>query len=71
MAIISREAIRARARAAFEQGLSRDDHNMNWHAPALVDWHAEFDRLTNEAKSQQSHAERAVGMGVELAQGVV
>jgi hypothetical protein len=43
--IVSRDDIRAKARAAFERGDSRDSHNMNWHATALADWLEEYDRL--------------------------
>lgn len=70
MAIISRETIRARARSAFEQGKGRNDHDMNWHAPAVVDWQAEWDRLA-AAKSQKSHTAPAGRARVELAQEVV
>lgn len=52
--IISREFIRERARAAFAAGHSRDDHNMNWHAPALATWLAEYDRLAGTPP--RSHA---------------
>lgn len=44
-AITSIEAIRRRARAAFDRGLGRDSHDMNWHAPALAVWLEEYDRL--------------------------
>ena len=44
--IISREQIRAKARAAHAAGRSRNSHGMNPGAPALTDWLAEFDRLT-------------------------
>jgi len=43
--IVTRAYIRQMAREAFEAGQSRDSHNMNWHAPALVDWLGEYDRL--------------------------
>lgn len=42
--IVSRETIRARARAAFARGAARDSHRMNPDAAALVDWLDEFDR---------------------------
>lgn len=42
--IVSREEIRRRAREAFARGAGRDDHNMNWFAPAVADWQAEWDR---------------------------
>ncbi len=46
--IISRDAIRTRARAAFTAGRGRDSHNMNPGAAALATWLEEYDRLTNE-----------------------
>lgn len=49
--IVSRDTIRARARAAFERGASRDSHNMNPDAAALADWLAEYDRCAAEAES--------------------
>jgi hypothetical protein len=42
--IVSRETIRERARAAYKRGAGRDDHGMNWFAPAVVDWQDEWDR---------------------------
>jgi len=51
--IFSRETIKLRARAAFERGLGRDSHNMNWHAPALAVWLAEYDRLAALQQSEQ------------------
>jgi hypothetical protein len=48
--IISRETIRERARAAFNRGAGRDDHGMNWFAPAVVDWQAEWDRCAQAAQ---------------------
>lgn len=48
--IISTEAIRRRARAAFERGLGRESHDMNWHAPALAVWLEEYDRLVAKRK---------------------
>ena len=41
--IVSRQAIRDRARAAFLRGAGREDHNMNWHAPAVKEWQAQWD----------------------------
>lgn len=68
--IISRETIRARARAAFEAGAGRDDHNMNWHAPALRTWLHEYDRLAAAAKaSPASHSAAGQGKRAERAQG--
>lgn len=49
-AILTRDDVRARARAAFEAGKSRDSHEMNWHAAALVDWLEEYNRLAFEAR---------------------
>lgn len=48
--IVSREAIRAKARAAFQRGQSRDSHEMNWHSPALSTWLDEYDRMANMAR---------------------
>jgi hypothetical protein len=50
--IVSRDTIRARARAAFDSGASRDSHNMNPDAAALADWLSEYDRC-----AQAWHAE--------------
>lgn len=44
---ISKDAIRAKARAAHAAGRSRDSHGFNWHAPALATWLEEFDRCAN------------------------
>lgn len=49
--IVSRDHVRAKARIAFESGQSRDSHAMNWHAPALADWLAEYDRLVAQRHS--------------------
>lgn len=46
--IVTKEAIRAKARAAHAAGLSRDSHGFNWHAPALATWLAEYDRLAGD-----------------------
>lgn len=62
-AIISRADVRARARAAFEAKAGRESHEMNWHAPALVDWYAEYDRLAVEAGERIWN--RAMGREVE------
>lgn len=68
--IITPDTIRARARAAFEAGRSRDDHCMNWHAPALRTWLAEFDRLAAQAKAPAaSHGAPHPRRAVEAAQG--
>lgn len=48
--IISREHIRAKARAAFEAGKPRGSHNMNWNAAALPTWLGEYDRLVRLAE---------------------
>ena len=50
--IITRDHIRAKARAAFNRGDSRDSHSMNPLAPALTDWLAEYDRCAAEARAQ-------------------
>lgn len=46
--IISRDTIRARARAAFERGEARDSHDMNPEAVALAVWLEEYDLRTAE-----------------------
>lgn len=35
--IVTREHIRAMGCRAFREGKSRDEHNMNWHAAALME----------------------------------
>jgi len=62
--IVSRATIRARARAAFDGGKSRDSHGMNPGALALVDWLAEYDRCA----SQVSNFTPAAKMRVDVAQ---
>lgn len=47
--VVSRDQIRAKARAAFEASKPRDSHDMNWHAAALPTWLAEYDRLAARA----------------------
>lgn len=47
--IITRESIRAKARAAFAAGHTINDHCMNHDANALPDWQAEFTRCEAEA----------------------
>lgn len=42
--IISRDHIRAKARAAFAAGKGRDDHGMNPGAAAIADWQDAWDR---------------------------
>lgn len=59
--IISKDAIRAKARAAHAAGRSRDSHGFNWHAPALDTWLEEFDRC--EAGSIRGNALLAGGYG--------
>lgn len=55
--IISREQMRARGRAAFASGRSRDDHHMNLTSPAIAEWQAGWD----EACQSSSHAVAALG----------
>jgi hypothetical protein len=52
--IVSIDHIREKARAAHAAGAGRDDHHMNWHAPALVTWQDEWDRC--EAAQQEQAA---------------
>lgn len=42
--IISRNAIRAKARRAFAAGKGRDEHGFNWNAAAVQVWQQEWDR---------------------------
>jgi hypothetical protein len=42
--VISRDAIRAKARAAHKRGAGRDDHHMNEGSPAIADWQDEWDQ---------------------------
>lgn len=53
--IVSRSQIQARGRAAFEAGRGRDDHGMNYGAPAIVDWQDGWDR----AYADWAHPESA------------
>jgi hypothetical protein len=48
--IVSRDDICELAREAYARGVGRDEHGFNWHAPALADWLAEWDRCDVEAK---------------------
>lgn len=64
-AIISRDTIRARARAAFARGAGRDDHNMNPGSAAIADWQAEWDRM--HAVLMQNH--RRMGSGRQIEAG--
>ena len=57
--IISKDTIRARARKAFAEGLSRDEHHMNPGAPALADWLDEYDRCTRDALERLLAEEKA------------
>lgn len=50
--IISREQIRAKARAAHKAGRGRDSHNMNWGAAARITWLIEYDHLTSAALAE-------------------
>jgi len=58
--IISRDLIREKARAAFNRGVKRNQHNMPPDAPALVDWLDEWDRC---AAAQHAHAVVKFAMG--------
>ncbi|TWI41052.1 hypothetical protein IP92_05773 [Pseudoduganella flava] len=46
--IIPRAAIREKAQAAFIRGEGRDEHEFNWHAAAIAEWQAEWDRCAAE-----------------------
>lgn len=62
--IIARATMQDRGAEAFLSGKSRDDHNMNWHAPALVEWLAGYDA------EAQAHSAIQAAMRVDVAQGV-
>ena len=53
--IISKDAIRAKARAAHAAGRSRDEHGFNWHAPALATWLLEYDRCSGVTAAGDAH----------------
>lgn len=57
--IISRETIRARGAAAFDQGRGVDDHHMNPGAPAIKDWqfgwHTRRIQVATARKRQVQH----------------
>jgi hypothetical protein len=59
--IISRDLIRAKARAAFSRGVKRNQHNMPPDAPALADWLDDLDRCN--AAAQHAHAVVKFAMG--------
>ena len=42
--IIPRALIREKAQEAFIKGVPRDGHDFNWHAAAIAEWQAEWDR---------------------------
>jgi len=64
--IISRDTIRARARAAFERGASRDGHYMNPTSAAVADWQAEWDRCAIQRVKDQRRAAGAVLAQLEV-----
>lgn len=42
--IISKDMIRAKARAAHAKGAGHDDHGFNWHSTCAIDtWQEEWD----------------------------
>jgi hypothetical protein len=56
--IISKDAIRARGRAARAAGKSRNDHNMNPGAAAIAEWQAGWDECTMlPARLRVSHSQ--------------
>ena len=57
--VISLGMIRAKARAAFNRGAGRDDHNFNWHSTAAIAaYQAEWDACS---AAQQQNSEWAAG----------
>jgi hypothetical protein len=57
--IISRDAIRAKARRAFKRGAGREDHGMNEGSPAIADWQDEWDQCEVARLEQQQDREWA------------
>ena len=53
--IVSRDHIRGCGAEAFEAGRGRDDHGMNWNAPAITEWQDGWDR----AYANWAHPEAA------------
>jgi len=51
--IFPRAIMRERGAAAFRAGKSRDDHAMNWHAPALAEWLTGYD--LEQTRSELAH----------------
>lgn len=62
LSIISREAIRLKARNAFARGAGRDDHNMNPNAPAVADWQKEWDCCYLATLGIKAMVKRACGV---------
>lgn len=54
--IVTKDHIRAKARAAYERGVGRDGHGFNWHASAKEVWQAEWDRCAAEQQKQREAA---------------
>jgi len=64
--IISRETIRARARAAFQRGAGRNDHKMNPDAAAVADWQTEWDCCAAEQVQDQRRKSGTVLQQLEV-----
>jgi len=49
--IITKDKIRAKARAAHARGVDREGHNFNWHSQAAIDvWQEEWDLCQADAE---------------------
>jgi hypothetical protein len=49
--IISKDMIRAKARAAHARGAGRDDHGFNWHSSCAIEtWQEEWDLCQADAE---------------------
>lgn len=60
--IIPQDAIREKARAAFDRGAARDGHNFNWHSTAAISvWQAEWDRCAAAKAMTKSVLTQAAG----------
>lgn len=70
--VISRAAIRGKARRDFDAGKKRDEHGFNPGSDAIFDWLEEFDRLTAQARtSPASHTAPPRRQHVDVRQGAV
>lgn len=66
--IATRSFFRKKGYDAALRGAGREDHNMNWFAPALPEWYAGYDLAKAEQARAISHNAPAGRACVELAQ---